>query len=78
MTTAAQVKKVVRPLLDRHADLALVGRYIYVRPVHHFARAILIDRMLDPAKSIGSFSGLRRTTPIFPRFGEDAVNGNGL
>lgn len=44
MTTTAEVKKMVRPLLDRHTDLALVGRWIYVKPVQHFARAILIDR----------------------------------
>jgi hypothetical protein len=44
MTTAAQVKKMVRPLLERHSDLALVGHWIYVKPVHHFARAVLIDR----------------------------------
>lgn len=43
MTTAAQVKNMVRPLLARHADLALVGRWLYVKPVHHFARAVLID-----------------------------------
>ena len=50
MTTAAQVKKIVQPLLARHTDLALVGRWIYVKPVHHFARAVLIDRMLNPEK----------------------------
>jgi hypothetical protein len=50
MTTAAQVKKMVQPLLARHGDLALVGRWIYVKPVHHFARAVLIDRMLNPEK----------------------------
>ena len=50
MTTAAQVKKIVRPLLERHADLALVGRWIFVKPVHHFARAVLIGRMLNPDK----------------------------
>jgi hypothetical protein len=44
MTTAAQVKKMVQPLLRRHADLALVGRWIFIKPVHHFARAILVDR----------------------------------
>ncbi|MFY9827824.1 MAG: hypothetical protein WAK69_04280 [Rhodoplanes sp.] len=50
MTTAAQVKKLVRPLLERRADLTLVGRWIFVKPVHHFARAVLIDRMLNPDK----------------------------
>jgi hypothetical protein len=44
VTTAAQIKKMVRPLLERHADLILVGRWIYLKPVHHFARAVLIDR----------------------------------
>jgi hypothetical protein len=44
MTTAAEVKRMVRPLLERNADLALVGRMIYVEPVHHFARAVLIGR----------------------------------
>jgi hypothetical protein len=50
MTTTAQVKNMVRPLLREHEDLALVGRWIFLKPVHHFARAILIDRMLDAAK----------------------------
>lgn len=44
MTTAAQVKRLVKPLLARHPDLALVGRMIVVRPVHHVLRAIYIDR----------------------------------
>jgi hypothetical protein len=44
MTTAAQIKKMVRPLLARHSDLALVGHRIYVKPVHHFARAVLVCR----------------------------------
>jgi hypothetical protein len=34
----------IRPLLERNRDLALVGRWIYVKPVHHFARAVLIGR----------------------------------
>ncbi len=44
MTTAAQIKKMVQPVLTRHPDLALVGRWIYLKPVHHFARAVLIGR----------------------------------
>lgn len=48
MTTVAQVKNLVKPLLERHADLALVGRFIYVRPVQHFVRAILIGRTSSP------------------------------
>jgi hypothetical protein len=44
MTTAADVRRMVQPLVSRHADLALVGRWIFVKPVEHFARGILIDR----------------------------------
>jgi hypothetical protein len=42
MVTAAQVKRMVKPLLARHSDLALVGRSIYVKPVHHVARLVHI------------------------------------
>jgi hypothetical protein len=38
----------VKPLLERNPDLALVGRSIFVKPVHHFARAILVDRRGNP------------------------------
>ena len=48
MTTAAQVRKLVQPLLDSNRDLAWVGRQIYLNPVRHFGRTILIDRILDP------------------------------
>lgn len=48
MTTAAQVRKLMAPILERNPDLALVGRWIFVKPVHHLARAILIDRNSSP------------------------------
>ena len=44
MTTLPQVKKLVGPLLERHADLILVGRIVVLRPVHHIMRGIMIDR----------------------------------
>ncbi len=50
MTTAAQVKKLVEPLLEKQQDLALVGRWIFVKPIRHFARGIFIGHMLDAAK----------------------------
>ncbi len=43
MTTAAQVKKLLRPLLDRHIDTALVGRRLIVKPVTHILRSVFID-----------------------------------
>ncbi|MET0605308.1 MAG: hypothetical protein ABWZ80_02530 [Beijerinckiaceae bacterium] len=44
MTTIAQVKSAVAPLLARHSDLALVNRFLIVKPVGHLTRGVLIDR----------------------------------
>ncbi|MBN8920359.1 MAG: hypothetical protein J0H62_06645 [Rhizobiales bacterium] len=44
MTTARQIKKLVKPLLDRNPDLVQVGPWIVLKPLHHILRAILIDR----------------------------------
>jgi hypothetical protein len=44
MTTAAQIKKLVKPFLERHADLVLDGQWFYLKPVHHLLRTILFDR----------------------------------
>ena len=48
MTTVAQVRQVVRPLLERNSDLALVGRLIVIKPVHHLLFGVFVDRSLDP------------------------------
>jgi len=47
MTTVSQVRLAVQPLLQRNADLALVGRRVVIKPVHHVLRGIFIDRSLD-------------------------------
>jgi hypothetical protein len=39
-----QIKTLVRPLLERHSDLEMWGRWIVVRPVCHVFRGILLDR----------------------------------
>jgi hypothetical protein len=69
MTTVAQVRQLLRPLLDRHADLALVGRWLFVKPVHHFARAVLVGRVLNPAQfdpvwAVVHLFEYRRTFPL--------------
>src|SRR5688500_7771678 len=48
MTTVAQVKQVLQPLLKRNTDLALVGRLVVVKPVHHILCGIYVDRSIDP------------------------------
>lgn len=48
MTTIAQVEQLVQPLLQRNQDLGLVGRWVVVKPIHHFLRGISIGRRQDP------------------------------
>jgi hypothetical protein len=56
MTTIAQVRQAVQPLLRRNPDLALVGRLIVVKPVHHILRGIYVDRSLDPKLFVPTWS----------------------
>jgi hypothetical protein len=56
MTTVAQVKQAVEPLLKRNPDLALVGRLIVLKPVQHILRGIIIDRSLDPRLFVPSWA----------------------
>ena len=44
MTTIVQLKRAVRPLLERNPDLALVGRLVIIRPIHHILRGIVFAR----------------------------------
>lgn len=44
MTTAAEAKRICRPLLARNPDLALIGRLIAIKPFHHILRGVYIDR----------------------------------
>ena len=43
MTTAREVKKLVAPLLARHDDLVLHGRFVILRPIRHVMRSVFID-----------------------------------
>ncbi|MDR6632996.1 hypothetical protein J2X72_001780 [Phyllobacterium sp. 1468] len=44
MTTIADVKRAMMPLLERHDDLAVVGRMLVLTPVRNVLRFICIDR----------------------------------
>ncbi|MBZ0229199.1 MAG: hypothetical protein K8F58_12235 [Bauldia sp.] len=50
MTTLRQVKRLLAPLLERHDDLVLIGRWLFLEPVHHIARGILIERIGEAAR----------------------------
>jgi hypothetical protein len=56
MTTAAQVKEVMQPLLRRNPDLALVGRRVVIKPVHHILRGISIGRSQDPGRFVPAWA----------------------
>jgi hypothetical protein len=56
MTTVAQVRQAVQPLLQRNPDLALVGRLVVLTPVHHILRGVYIDRSLDPGLFVPSWA----------------------
>ncbi|WP_341987221.1 hypothetical protein [Azorhizobium sp. AG788] len=47
MTMAKQVQTLMKPLVERHPDLAVVGRYVFLQPIHHFARGVYVGRCLD-------------------------------
>ncbi len=47
MTTIVQVREVMTPLLARTNDVALVGRFLIIKPVHHIMRGVFIDRSGD-------------------------------
>ncbi|GAB5507463.1 MAG: hypothetical protein Rhirs2KO_26260 [Rhizobiaceae bacterium] len=40
----AKLAPLMRPLLERHADLEMRGRWIVVKPVRHVFRGIMLDR----------------------------------
>jgi hypothetical protein len=63
MTTIAQVRQAVQPLLQRNPNLALVGREIIIRPVHHVLRGIFIDRSLDADLFVPTWFVMSMFTP---------------
>lgn len=65
MTTAADVKKVVQPLLQRNPDLVLVGRMVVIKPVHHVLRGVYIDR----TSAASMFNPLWAAMILFNRWG---------
>jgi hypothetical protein len=64
MTTIAQVKQVVQPLLQRNPDLALVKRYVIITPVRHILRGINLMRSMDPSLFIPAWAVIFLFEPI--------------
>lgn len=49
MTTAAEVRRWLKPLMKRHPNLVLVGRNLIIPPVRHILRGIYFDSSWDRA-----------------------------
>jgi hypothetical protein len=47
MAKASEIKRVMRPFLAGQPDLGLVGRRLYVTPIQHFLRFVLLERSGD-------------------------------
>ncbi|MBB3238141.1 hypothetical protein [Phyllobacterium endophyticum] len=62
MTTTAQVNEALMPLVARHSDLVLIGRFLIVKPVHHILRGVFVDRSSDKR----SFEPHIVTYPLVP------------
>jgi hypothetical protein len=56
MTTIAQVKEVVQPLLQNNPDLVVVGRCVFIKPIHHILRGICLGQSLDPKMFIPAWA----------------------
>jgi len=48
MTTSAHIRKVIQPLLQRRSDLALVQRFLILKPVNHFIRGVHLRQFGGP------------------------------
>jgi hypothetical protein len=55
MTTAAEIKKLIKPFADARQDVALYPRMLVLRPARHFLSFIYFERLLDK----------RRVSPVW-------------
>lgn len=44
MSTIADIKRLLQPYVDRHGDVALVGRAVVIKPVRHLICGFFVDR----------------------------------
>jgi hypothetical protein len=60
------------PLVARHSDLVLIGRFLIVKPVHHIMRGAFVDRSSDKR----SFEPHIVTYPLVPLRKNDSLGWN--
>lgn len=80
MTTASQIRKLVKPLLERNPDLVLHGRWLFVMPVHHILRGIFFDRTGEAARCRPKWAVInlfRPTSNVDLKYGELLAGANG-
>lgn len=63
MSTIAQMKVVAAPLLARNPDLVFHKRFLFLKPIHHIARFVL----LDGTSGEGDFMPRAGCVPLFEK-----------
>jgi len=48
MTTIKDVRNIMRPVLERRPELVLIGRRIFIKPVHHLLCGVSLGSSIDP------------------------------
>jgi hypothetical protein len=48
MNHSRRIRQLLKPLLNRHADLAMAGGWLILTPVHHLFRGMILDRTSTP------------------------------
>jgi hypothetical protein len=68
MTTASQIKKLIKPVIEGHSDLGFADGWIILKPVNHVARGISLDRTGQATrfKPKWSVTHLFDQVPVFP------------
>lgn len=63
MTTTADVKALVKPILAVHPEFRLVGRNLILAPVEHIVRSIYISYSMDPDMYVPGYCAFELFSP---------------
>ena len=69
MTTARQARKFFAPLVDRHDDLFVSGRWLILKPLRHVLRGFVLGRtssadLLSPRWAVANLCEPQDTFPL--------------
>lgn len=56
MTTTRDVRLAVQPLVQGRKDLVSIGRFVFIKPIHHILKGVYIDSSRNPDAFVPSVS----------------------